>query len=544
MNNLFNLAKSGLNVGQSALNVVGSNMINATSQNYSRREMIIGESGGLATAQGFYGYGARVNNISRVYDAFTNTQLRDSGSKLGALDGRYQQLADIDNMLGDVSDNVSVSLNNLFKSMATLSGDASDGPARAAVYSSLGVLTQRFNESGKRLDNLEKSTNSQIDLSVKDINAYTQQLAEINKQLERVQAQNGSAPADLLDQRDALLESLALQVGIDVTENKITGRVDVTLADGRPLVFGEEQYKLATSPSPSDPNKTIVSYVNKEGKSEAINESSFTKGRLSGLFKFRNEDLELARNELDQIAFQMASRFNEQHRQGYTPAGDAGGDLFKLPDMQVFANTKNTGTGNLTNGKVTDYTKVNAEDYSISFDGSQWTVKGADGRTVPATLSGDTLAFDGVEIDVPAGAASGDSFTLNPVAGAATGISRALASAQDFAASDKVDGGPSNNNNLEKMLKIQDEKLIGKSTLSEAYSSLVGTIGSNARAVQSNMTSAQIDADTKLETKQAFSGVDLNEENVNMTMFLQYYQASAQMLQTATSLLDTLLAIK
>lgn len=545
MNNLFNLARSGLSTAQSALSVVGSNLTNGMSPNYSRRDILIGESGGLSTANGFYGYGAKVNGVQRAYDAFANSQLRGSVSNWAALTGRHEQLSDIDNMLGDESDNVSVSMNNLFKAMATLSENAADGPSRSAVFNSLGVLTQRFNESGKRLSGLEKSTNTHIEQSAKDINSFTEQLAEVNKQLERIQAQNGTPPADLLDQRDALLENLSEQIGIDVTENKITGRVDITLADGRPLVSGDTSYKLETSPSESNPNKVVVSYVGSDGKATPINESSITKGRLAGLFKFRNEDLTVARNELDQIAFQMASRMNEQHQAGFDLDGNPGDPLFSLPAMKGVANNNNTGNGRLDTIRVLDYKAVHAEDYNISFDGTNWNVTGADGRAVPATSTGGVLSFDGVEIDLPpVGVNAGDSFSFNPVAGAAEGIGRALSNASKFAASDSATGGSSNNNNLEAMLKIQDEKLIGENTLTNAYTKLVGTIGANARAVQSGLKSAEIDLNTKYETKQALSGVDMNEETVNMNMFLQYYQANAQILQTATTLFDTLLTIK
>ena len=546
MNNLFSLARSGLNVAQYALNVVGSNLTNGMSQNYSRRDIIIGESGGLATARGFYGYGAQVNGVHRAYDAFAGNQLRGSVSSWSALNGRMEQLSDIDNMLGDESDNVSVSINKLFEAMATLSATPDDGPSRSAVFSTLGQLTQRFNESGKRLTALEKSTNTHIEQSVKDVNSYTEQLAELNTQLERIQAQNGTPPADLLDQRDALLEQLSEQIGINVTENSLTGRVDVTLSDGRPLVFGGESFNLKTSPSDADPNKTVVAYVDRSGTATPLNESSITKGRLGGLFTFRNEDLAVARQQLDQIAFQMASRMNEQHRQGLDAAGNPGGDLFSLPPMKAIANTRNAGTGQLGAISVTSYQDVKAEDYNISFDGTNWNVTGSDGRTVAQVPAGaNSIAFDGVEIDLSGvNAAAGDSFSFNPVAGAASGMERAISSAQEFAAADSSGGGVGNNKNLEALLKIQTEKLIGNSTLTEAYSSLVGMIGASARAVQSGLTSAEIDLDAKYSAKQALSGVDLNEETINMQMFMQYYQANAQILEVANTLFDSLLAIK
>lgn len=545
MNNLFNLARSGLSVAQSALRVTGDNLTNGVSGTYSRRSLIIGELGGMSTGQGFFGYGARAGGVERAYDAFANNEMRGSLSHYASLNGRMEQLADIDNMLADESDNVSVSLNDMFKAMATLSGDAADGPARAAVFNSLGTLANRFNASAKRLTALEKSTNTQIEQSAKDINSYTQQLAEVNKQLERAQG-NGAPPADLLDQRDALLEKMSEHIGITVTEDHTTGRVDVLLSDGRPLVSGDRAYKLQTSPSDADPNKTIVSYVDANGNASPLDESSFTKGRLGGLFKFRNEDLTIARQELDEIAFTMANRMNEKHKEGYTPGGDEGGDLFSLADIKAYANAKNTGTGKLGAINVADYKNVKSENYTVTSDGAGgWTVTGADGRTVPATLVGDSLTFDGIEIDVSGGGfANGDSFTLNPMAGAAEGMTRKIENAQQFAAAGGADADPGDNNNLLEMLKIQDEKLIGDNTLTEAYASLVGTIGDHARNAKSALTSAEDDLQSKYETKQKISGVNMDEEYINLDMFKQYYNANAQLLKTATDMFDALLSIR
>lgn len=547
MNNLFNLARNGISVAQAAIRVTGDNLTNGMSGNYSRRSLIIGELGGMSTPQGFYGYGARASGVERAYDAFANNQLRDSLSSYASFTGRMEQLADIDNMLADESDNVSVSLGKLFKDMATLSGDPADGPARAAVFTSLDVLANRYNASAKRLSGLEKSTNTQIERSAKEINTYTEQLAELNKQLERAQG-SGTPPADLLDQRDALLEGLSEQLGISVTEDQISGRVNVTLSDGRPLVSGGSAYKLETSPSDADPNKMIVSYVDANGKASPLDENAITKGRLGGLFKFRNEDLVVARQDLDQIAFMMAHRMNEQNRAGYTSEGEQGKDLFSLPDIKAIANAKNQGTAALDQIKVTDFNEVKSENYDISFDGTNWVVKGADGRTVTSVPGkpGALLKFDGIEITLPDPATvnAGDKFTLNPMAGAAEGISRGIENAQEFAASDKIDGGPGNNKNLEEMLKIQNEALIGNNTLSEAYASLAGKIGESAREVKSYAVSAESDLRTKYDTKQALSGVNMDEERINLDMFGQYYRASAQLLKTATDMFDALLAIR
>lgn len=546
MNNLYNLARNGLSVAQAALRVTGDNLTNGMSAGYSRRNLIIGESGGMSTGQGFFGYGAKAVGVERAYDAFANNQLRGSLSSWSALNGRMEQLSDIDNMLADESDNVSVSINDMFKAMATLSGDPSDGPARAAVYNSLGTLSNRYNASAKRLTGLEKSTNTQIERSAKDINTATQQLAEINRQLERAQG-NGAPPADLLDQRDMLLEELSKQMGISVNEDPNSGRVDVTLADGRPLVSGTTAYKLQTSPSDADPNKIIVSYVDASGNATPLDESSMTKGRLGGLFKFRNEDLTVARQELDQMAFMMAHRMNQQNRAGFKPDGTPGEDLFSLPDIKAIANAKNQGSDRLEQITVADYKKVKSEDYTLTYKAPDWEVTGADGRTITVDTSElGKLKFDGIEIvlPIPSKAADGDTFTLNPMAGAAEGLARKITSAEGFAAAGKDEQEPGDNDNLQKMLEIQNEALIGKNTLSEAYASLVGTIGDRARAAKSDTASAETDLRSKYEIKQEISGVTMDEEYINLDMFKQYYNANAQLLQTANSMFDALLSIR
>lgn len=544
MNNLYNLARNGISVAQAAIRVTGDNLVNGMSNNYSRRSLLIGELGGMSTPQGFYGYGARIGGVERAYDAFANNQLRDSLSTYASLTGRMEQLADIDNMLADEADNVSVSLGKLFTDMAALSANPSEGPARATVFASLEILANRYNASAKRLTGLEKSTNTQIERSASEINSFTEQLAQINKQLERAQG-NGAQPADLLDQRDALLEGLSEQLGITVTEDHTSGRVTVTLSDGRPLVSGDTAYKLQTSPSDADPNKTIVSYVDANGKASPLDENSITKGRLAGLFKFRNEDLPMARKDLDQIAFMMAHRMNDQNKDGITGEGLQGEELFSLPEIKAIANAKNGGTGTLTSITVEDFRLVKSENYDIRYEAGQWVVKGEDGRTVPANLTGDELSFDGIKmtVPVPPAAQEGDKFTLNPMSGAAEGIKRKITSPLEFAAADKP-GEPDNNNNLQKMLEIQKEALIGNNTLSEAYASLAGKIGESAREVKSYTNSAYTDLETKYETKQALTGVNMDEEYINLDMFHQYYRGSAQLLQTANAMFDALLAIR
>ncbi len=546
--NLLNLAQSGLSSAQSALNVVGNNLSNAVTPGYSRQNIILGEAGGRTTGYGYFGYGVQVNGVKRAYDGFINNQVRGAATEYQALAGRYEQLSQIDNMLGDDTTNISVSLGNAFGAMEKMSSDPVSRAARQETLSQFKALSYQFQTNSKTLNGLEKSTNTQIKQTVDNINASAEQLAKLNREIEKIQGQTGTLPPDLLDQRDSLLGTLNDLIGIRVTENQATGRVDVTMANGLPLVNGERPSKLEATVSPANPSKTVVAYVDASGNSLPLDESKITTGKLAGLFKFRNEDLADARNQLNQLALQMANRFNEVNQQGYDLNGDKGADIFSIADPVALANRNNSGDASME-VSYSNIKDVKPQDYTITFKGpgaNDWEVKTNGGSIVDTTIGpGGELQFDGLSIKPQGNPKLNDSFELNSVTGVADTLSVAIDDGSKIAASSSPDDAEeSNNENIKNLIAIKTETLIGKSTLTEAYANLVSTVGSSMTSLKANAATSAKTVDALLYEQQAVSGVDLNEEYINLTMYSQYYQANAQVLQTATTLFDTILSIR
>lgn len=548
MSNLMYLARSGLSSAQAALNVVGNNMNNAFTEGYSRQSIVLGQAGGKSTNYGFFGYGVQVDDVQRAYDGFINNQLRSATTNFMSLYSRNTQLTQIDNMLGDDSSNISASLNSIFAAMEKVSTDPVSAAARQETLSNMQSISYQYQSYSNTLNGLEKSTNTLIDQSVKDINTATEQLANINKEISKIQAQTGGVPADLLDQRDLLLNQLSQQVDIRVDENTTTGIVSVSMANGLPLVNGDRSYKLETSASPENPAQTIVSYVDASGNSIRLDESKITNGDLGGLFKFRNEDLVQARNELNMMALQMANRFNEVNGNGYDLNGNPGGDLFSFKDPVAQANRNNAGDASF-NVSWENISDVQAQEYTITYKGpgdSDWEVVRADGSKVTPTIGENgELEFDGISMMPNGTPQPGDSFRMNPVENVASSLKVAITSGDQIAASSSDDpSDESNNENIKALIGIRDERLIGNATLTEAYASLVSNVGSSMSSLKSNLeTSAKVV--TAVQTQQqSVAGVDIYEEYVNLQMFQQYYQANAQVLQTAVSIFDTILSIR
>lgn len=546
--NLFNIAQSGLSTAQSALNVVGNNITNAMTDGYSRQNIILGEAGGLTTSYGFFGYGVQTNDVQRSYDGFLNNQVRGATSQFQALNGRYEQLSQVDDMLGDDTNNISVTMGNIFDAMTKMSSDPANSAARQEVLSQFKALANQYQSNSSTLNGLEKSTNTKISQSVDDINAYAKQLATLNQEIAKVQAGSGGLPSDLLDQRDQVLGKLSGLTGIKVNENSTTGRVDVTLDNGYSLVNGDSVCELKAQPSSEDPNKMVISYTDAAGNTMRLDDDKMSSGTLGGLLTFRDTDLTDARNQLNQLALQMANKFNEVNKAGYDLDGAAGGDIFAIANPQATANSNNTGDASLDISR-SDISAINAQDYTMTFVGpssSDWTVKTSDGRTITPTVGDDgSLSFDGITVKPQGTPQANDSFVFNPVSGAADSLTVAISDGDQIAASSSSDPSDvSNNENLQNMLDIKNQQIVGKSTLSEAYANLVSSVGSSMTSLKSGCTTSASVLGQWIQQQQSVSGVDINEEYINMQMYTQYYQANSQVLQTANTLFDTLLGLK
>jgi flagellar hook-associated protein 1 FlgK len=281
-----------------------------------------------------------------------------------------------------------------------------------------------------------------------------------------------------------------------------------------------------------------------------VPESQINSGNLSGVLKFRSETLDGARNQLGQIALALADSFNQQHREGFDLNDDAGTDFFSFGGGRVVDNTRNTGDASLS-VSYTDTSKVKANDYRVEFDGSNWQVSRLpDNVKVNATAGTDadgkpTLSFDGLQVGIDGNAKAKDSFTVKPVSDVAGTLKVAITDTSKIAASNKEGSGRGNNENITKLIDLQTQKLVdGKATFSGAYAGLVSSIG-NQTASAKVATTSQANIVTQLaRQQQSISGVNLDEEYGELLRFQQYYMANAKVVETASSLFDTLLSIR
>ncbi|HEX5353523.1 MAG TPA: flagellar hook-associated protein FlgK [Rhodanobacteraceae bacterium] len=419
MADLLGTGISGLLASRVALDTTGHNISNASTPGYSRQNVEFAARAPQPAGGYFIGQGVDVVGVQRSYSQYLTTAVWNQDSSLQRATMFSQLTDDLNNLLGG-STNLQTALDSFYSSVQDAANTPDSAPTRQAMLGQAASLVGTFHSLDQQLGQTVSQVNQRISDSVSSINSLAQSIASLNQQIESESA-GGSPPNDLLDRRDQLVQQLSEQVG--VTTSAQGNSINVIAGNGQTLVNGATALALKAQPDPYDPTR-----VNVVASTGAILDGQLQGGSLGGLLDYRGSVLEPAQNQLGRAAVAFASALNAQHRQGMDLNGQLGGDLFTLPAPQALPATGNAGNATLT-ASIADVGALQASDYTVRFDGSQWSVKTTGGNPVTATGSGtsaDPLSFDGLQLVVTGSAAAGDSFKIEPTRAAAGGIQLAV----------------------------------------------------------------------------------------------------------------------
>ncbi|PWV93347.1 flagellar hook-associated protein FlgK [Pantoea ananatis] len=545
MSSIINSAMSGLSAAQAALSTTSNNISNYTVAGYSRQTTILAEANSTLQGKSYYGNGVNVTGVQREYDSFIAAQLRGSSATYNAANTQYSQVSNIDDLMSTSTTNLSTAIQGFFSNMQNVVSNANDPAARQSMLSNSQGLVNQFQTQAQYLTNMQNSVNTNIASNVDQINTFTTQISNLNQQIAKLSTANGATPNDLLDQRDQLVNGLNNIVGVTVSQQD--GSYTVSMANGLSLVNGFQSTELVAMPSSSDLTRTTVGYVDPQAGNVQLPESSITTGSLGGMLSFRSQDLDLAQNQLGQLAAAFTTSFNAVHKQGFDSNGNQGVDFFNIGTPTAQGDSKNTSSATLT-AAWTNTSALQASNYTVSYDGTNWSATRLSDNsktTLTPTTSGGvtTLNLDGMSLTVNGTPNAKDSFLVKPVQNVVNGMSVAITSGSQIAAA-AATGGESDNRNAQKLLALQDAKIVnGNATISQAYGAMVSTVGNKTQALKTASTTQQNVVTQLTNRQQSVSGVNLDEEYANLTKYQQYYMANAQVLKTASTVFDALLSI-
>lgn len=243
MSDLLSIGASGVRAYQSALTTTSENIANAGTVGYSRRATQLAEvtstASASATSQGSVnGYGVVVTGVGRASDPFRVGEVRTTGADLARSHSAIAWMDRIEGALGGYQ--IASRMTGFFNAAQTLAADPASTAPRAAMIEAADSLAVAFQGTSRLLGAAAADLDGTAQSAVRDLGQIAGALAEVNSALGRV-TPNSAGQAQLLDDRDRLLESMSALTDITVTTDGF-GRAEVRAggANGPLLVSGNQ----------------------------------------------------------------------------------------------------------------------------------------------------------------------------------------------------------------------------------------------------------------------------------------------------------------
>ncbi len=204
------------------------------------------------------------------------------------------------------------------------------------------------------------------------------------------------------------------------------------------------------------------------------------------------------------------------------------GDTFSIDQVVTTPGASNGGSGTI--GAATVSTAGSDPDLrdpvTITFNNppTTYTVTGSTTGSPTAGITytaGQPISFNGWTVDISGTPAVGDTFTIGPNT-----------------------NGVSDNRNALILAGLQNARTLGNGTASysDTYGELVADVGTRTRQAEISTESQRVLLNQAITAREATSGVNLDEEAANLVKFQQLFQANAQVIATANSLFQEIIA--
>ncbi len=361
---------SGIEIGKrsmvahnQALNTVGHNLSNMSTEGYSRQRVEFRAFDPIYRPQlereetpGQVGQGVSVERIERIRDMLLEGRIVSQTSKEGYWETRENYSLQLEQIYNEPSESSTRShMDRFWDSWQELSAHPSEMAARQSLVARAETFLDAVHDRFQRLSSLRTQVDMDIQARVTEINGFTSEIAELNTEIVKSRAL-GDNPNDLMDRRDLLVEKLSKLINIS-TDGRDKDEFMIHTA-GNILVQGSVARSFSLGTDLENDGLTRVDWAWSGEK------AFFKSGSLASLIELRDGDIRQEIQNLDVMALNFTDLVNEIHRSAYGMNGKTGQDFFvERPYINNLAgNFDRDGDGNYDASYVYRMTAANKLD--------------------------------------------------------------------------------------------------------------------------------------------------------------------------------------
>lgn len=509
----MNIANSGLQAMQSAVNTTSNNISNAQTEGYSRKRVdLVTNTPQHLVGIGEISTGVKIEGVTRIRDVFTDRQVRLETGRFNTFEsqnGVYDRLEIIFNEPSETG--ISDAMQEMWNAWQELSKTPESITARTIVVEQSTTMADRFSHTASQLQDLKSETLFQVSQNTFEINTKLEQLTAVDEQIKAAVTRE-MVPNDLMDQRDLLLDQLSAFVTFSKTDLADGG---IQLSIGGQPVMGKN---IAT---PSFSTVQSVETFEGEGGMPWVKVAVAMKGDVNTI-----EILEAPLSDgIDLNTWKAGSMIvpsakTAENPTGFTVVKTGDGSVNGLQSMLSEVDDYTEKIDALASGMAALINKVHSNDG----EGMAFFVGQADGQITAASIRVNSDLRDKPELIAAGKSGAADA----PIGDGSRAL--AIAALRDVSL-----------NAADYDAATMTFKTTTGDTADARYRATIAGLGVDAaysRTMADNETSL---LNQLHQRRESVMGVSIDEEISALVKFQTGYQANARVMTTLTSMLDTLI---
>ena len=524
--NVLNLASNALSQLRYGSSIDSRNINNADNKYYVRSIAVseVDDAGMMKISS------------KRMSNYFLTSTLNHSTSNLEFAKERESLASSVDDIVtGVVPTDGGKSTNPIAQAMSDIM-KAANGISSDDTYSSRNTFLSRIKALmsvvGGVESNLESSRNnidSEVTDNVSKLNSLASQVSRLNKRMQASGDGDG-----LILQRDTLIGEISKLAKVDVDVNK-NGSVEIRIGAGYTLVSGRHAYKVNVASGEYGSGKEV------SVSGDVVNPSRIG-GSIGAGIKSREDIVRQSESGLARVVIGYMGEMNRINESGFLPDGSNGSPLFKIPELSSTASSKNSGdaavTVSLDNDKISELQSPLVLNRTAG--GYEVTEKGT-GKVIK--LSSLPSSAFGFKINAVGTMNIGDSFKIDPLPEMLSST-QMTAKEVDISAATKEPVHAGDKSNIENFANIADRRIFNGNSdtvVNELANTFVRIGNRSVSATQEVDSSKSINKDARGRWDN-LSGVNTQEEEMNIVRIQQTYQSAAKIISASKEMFNSLIS--
>jgi flagellar hook-associated protein 1 FlgK len=316
-------ALSGLTSTSRASQTVASNISNALTPGYSRRSLEVASN----TTSGI---GVQVVGVQRHVDPALVSVRRGADAILGTSSTVAQFHRAVERLVGQAGDTSSIAqrLAQFDSDLVSAAARPDSSQRQDTAVGSASSLARSIRDAADGVQNLRLEADRAIANEVERLGTALQNIQKLNVRIASVQASGGEASA-LLDQRQLLVDEVNTIIPVREMQRP-NGQIAV-LTEGGSILLDGSVAEISFAPAGSiGPTNTIANgslsglEIGGRPVDTARSNGPIAGGTLAAHFKVRDELAIDAQADLDALAYDLVSRFEESSLDPTRAPGETG----------------------------------------------------------------------------------------------------------------------------------------------------------------------------------------------------------------------------